>query len=203
MFGGEISYQHVISDSVTGFLVCVARLQSWRFQPGPCAGRSTRIRRRGAVEYRRRRKVRVARWRPGGQRVDLLQPARRSTGAIVAAAESQRSGLFRFFTDNAAKGETWGFEADLNWAPTDSVSLFATMGLLDAEFDSFVTPDRDLSGRDQAHAPGYSLAAGGTYRHAGGLFARIDVAARDDFFFRRKSRRAVACVRVGECATRI
>ena len=41
----------------------------------------------------------------------------------------------------------------------------------------------DLSGRDQAHAPGYTFAAGASYRHAGGFFARVDVSARDAFYF--------------------
>ena len=55
--------------------------------------------------------------------------------------------------------------------------------MLDAEFKEFVTPTGDLSGRDQAHAPNYSLAAGATYRHGNGLFARIDAIARDAFYF--------------------
>jgi outer membrane receptor protein involved in Fe transport len=90
---------------------------------------------------------------------------------------------FVFFTDNAAKGKTLGLEADLKWLPDDAWEFYANVGILNAEFDDFVTPLGDLSGRDQAHAPAYTLALGGIYRHPSGIFARIDVAARDEFYF--------------------
>ena len=90
---------------------------------------------------------------------------------------------FVFFTDNAAKGKTLGLEADLKWIPDDAWELYANVGILNAEFENFVTAVGDLSGRDQAHAPAYTLALGGVYRHPSGMFARIDVSARDEFFF--------------------
>lgn len=90
---------------------------------------------------------------------------------------------FVFFTDNAAKGETVGLEADLRWSATDTLSFYANLGLLDARFDEFETPQVDLGGRRQAHAPGYQVAAGAAYRHPQGFFARLDLAARDDFYF--------------------
>ncbi|MCH7893799.1 MAG: TonB-dependent receptor [Proteobacteria bacterium] len=90
---------------------------------------------------------------------------------------------FVFFTDNAAKGKTLGLEADLKWIPDDAWELYANVGILNAEFENFVTAVGDLSGRDQAHAPAYTLALGGVYRHPSGVFARIDVSARDEFFF--------------------
>lgn len=90
---------------------------------------------------------------------------------------------FVFFTDNAAKGKTFGFESDVRWFIKEAWELYAIVGLLDATFDEFVTPQVDLSGRDQAHAPGYTFASGASYRHAGGFFARVDVSARDAFYF--------------------
>jgi iron complex outermembrane receptor protein len=90
---------------------------------------------------------------------------------------------FVFFTDNAAEGRTLGLEAELRWAIGDTLDLYANVGLLDAEFEEFVTPQVDLSGRAQAHAPDYTLAAGASYRHPGGVFARLDVTARDAFYF--------------------
>lgn len=90
---------------------------------------------------------------------------------------------FVFFTDNAARGETIGIEADLRWLPKESWEFYASIGLLNAEFDEFQTPQVDLSGRAQAHAPGYTLAAGASYRRSSGIFARIDVSARDEFYF--------------------
>ena len=90
---------------------------------------------------------------------------------------------FVFFTDNAAQGKTYGFESDIRWFVGGAWELYANIGLLDATFDEFLTSQVDLSGRDQAHAPGYTLAAGASYRHAGGFSARVDVSARDSFYF--------------------
>jgi len=90
---------------------------------------------------------------------------------------------FVFFTDNAARGETLGIEADMRWHASDSVELYANVGLLDAKFRDFVTPQVDLSGRAQAHAPRYTLAVGASYRHPAGYFARLDMTARDAFYF--------------------
>jgi len=90
---------------------------------------------------------------------------------------------FVFFTDNAAKGETRGLEADLRWFVSETIELYANVGLLDATFDEFSTPQVDLSGRKQAHAPDYTLATGASYRHPGGFFARLDMTARDAFYF--------------------
>jgi outer membrane receptor protein involved in Fe transport len=90
---------------------------------------------------------------------------------------------FVFFTDNAAKGKIIGFEADLRWLPADTLELYASIGLLKAQFDQFTTPLNDLSGRDLAHAPRYTFALGGVYRHSSGIFARLDVSAKDAFYF--------------------
>ncbi len=90
---------------------------------------------------------------------------------------------FVFFTDNAAEGETFGLEADLRWFVSDYWELYTSIGLLDASFDEFMAPQGDLSGRDQAHAPRYTLAGGVAYRSDGGYFGRLDVTARDEFYF--------------------
>jgi len=90
---------------------------------------------------------------------------------------------FVFFTDNAAKGKTLGAEADIRWFAGESWEFYANIGLLDATFDDFSTPQVDLSGRAQAHAPDYTLAVGASYRDASGWFARVDATAKDAFYF--------------------
>jgi outer membrane receptor protein involved in Fe transport len=90
---------------------------------------------------------------------------------------------FVFYTDNAASGRMRGLEASLRYAPDDAWDWYLNVGLLDATFEDFVTPQVDLSGREQAHAPGYTLAAGGRYRNAAGFFIRLDATARDAFYF--------------------
>jgi outer membrane receptor protein involved in Fe transport len=81
---------------------------------------------------------------------------------------------FVFFTDNVGEGEALGAEADLRWFVSDSIEVYGTVGLIDATLDS---------GRDMAHAPAYTLAAGVAYRNANGLFARLDASAKDEFYF--------------------
>ena len=90
---------------------------------------------------------------------------------------------FVFFTDNAAKGRTLGFEADLRWQANASWQFYANVGFLKAEFEDFSTPQIDLSGRRQAHAPDYTVAFGGVYQNSSGLFAGLDYIARDEFYF--------------------
>ncbi len=90
---------------------------------------------------------------------------------------------FVFFTDNAAKGESLGLESELRYDAGERWAWYLNLGLLSAEFDEFVTPEVDLGGREQAHAPGYSLAAGVEWRHPSGLFVRADAVARDSFYF--------------------
>lgn len=89
---------------------------------------------------------------------------------------------FVFFTDNAAHGVARGLEATIRWLAGD-FELYANIGLLDASFESFVTPEVDLSGREQAHAPAYTFAAGTAYRHPTGWFWRLDASAKDAFYF--------------------
>ncbi|MEO0576649.1 MAG: TonB-dependent receptor [Pseudomonadota bacterium] len=90
---------------------------------------------------------------------------------------------FVFFQDNAASGENLGLEVESTWRINDDWQLYANVGLLDVTFDEFVTDGVDLSGREQAHAPSYSGAIGARYEAVNGVFARIDVTAKDAFFF--------------------
>jgi len=110
------------------------------------------------------------------RRVD--QQVRTSTQLIPGDPAS-----FIFYTDNAARGESWGLEMESRWYATDAWEFYASVGMLRATFDDFVTPSADLSGRDQAHAPHYTLAAGMVWRSATGPFARIDVTAVDRYYF--------------------
>jgi outer membrane receptor protein involved in Fe transport len=183
MVGGEIAYQHEVSTSAIAYLSASRGYKAGGFNLGlvPDGRREFGNEVLWSIEGG----IKSA-WLDGVLAINASVFYNRRDDQQVRTSQQLNPNdpaSFVFFTDNAAKGESYGFEADLNWTPTDSLSLFATIGLLDASFDAFVTPDIDLSGREQAHAPRYSLAAGGSYRHAGGLFARIDIAARDSFYF--------------------
>jgi iron complex outermembrane recepter protein len=81
---------------------------------------------------------------------------------------------FVFFTDNVGEGEALGFETELRWFAADDWEFYGTVGLLDATFES---------GREMAHAPSFTFAAGIAYRNPNGFYARLDATAKDAFYF--------------------
>ncbi len=90
---------------------------------------------------------------------------------------------FGFATINVDKGETLGVEADIRWFLSDRWELYANIGLLDATLGDFPNLQPGPSGREQAHSPRYTFAGGMVFRHPNKVFARIDVTARDAFYF--------------------
>ena len=183
MWGGELTLSHDHSKSVTSYVSLSKGYKAGGFNLG-------------FVPDDRREFAAEELWNiEAGVKSSLLDTALLINASVfVSRREDQQvrtsfqlvpgdPASFVFFTDNAAKGETVGFEAELRWYPDDAWMLYANIGLLDASFDQFETPQVDLSGRAQAHAPGYTLAFGGSYDHASGIFARVDIAARDEFYF--------------------
>ncbi len=81
---------------------------------------------------------------------------------------------FIIFTDNVGEGEALGVEADFRWFPAENWELYGAVGLIDATLES---------GRELAHAPPFTLAAGVAYRNPNGFFARLDSTAKDAFYF--------------------
>ena len=90
---------------------------------------------------------------------------------------------FGFATINVDEGKTFGVEAGLRWFPEDQWEFYADVGLLDATFGNIPPPLDYLSGRNQAHEPRYTFAAGMVYRHPNGMFARLDATAKGAFYF--------------------
>lgn len=91
---------------------------------------------------------------------------------------------FGFVTINVEESRAIGIEADARWLPAENWMLYATLGLIDSEFNDVSAPSlANLEGRSRAHAPDYTFAIGGSYEHPRGFFARIDVSARDAFYF--------------------
>jgi len=90
---------------------------------------------------------------------------------------------FGFLTVNAERGNGLGIEADMRWIISESWELYANLGLLNTEFDRFSLAQAELGGRGQAHAPEYTFAFGGQYRHSSGWFARVDASGKDAFYF--------------------
>jgi len=87
------------------------------------------------------------------------------------------------FLGNAAEGTNRGVEIDLSWTLSERFFVTANAGWLDAEFDEFINEfSEDLSGRDQAHAPGYMYNVALNYEQ-GPWFASVSVDGKDEFYF--------------------
>ena len=86
-------------------------------------------------------------------------------------------------TSNAASGSNYGLEAELDWAVNDKLKLLTSIGLLQAKFDEYKTPDRDFSGRDQAHAPNYQYSIGAEYTINPNMTAGVSLEGKDGFYF--------------------
>jgi len=98
---------------------------------------------------------------------------------------------------NAASGENFGLEAELDWQPSQVFTVNASLGLLEATFDEYFAPPTqadpnglDLSGEDQAHAPSYQFSLGAEYQFANGLFVQGNIEGKDAFFFSDRHRAA-------------
>lgn len=94
------------------------------------------------------------------------------------------STAFIDYTSNAAQGNNYGAELELNWLATEQLRLFANLGLLETEYEDYIDAQgNDLSGRDQAQAPRYQYAVGGHYEFGAGFYLRMDIEGRDSFYF--------------------
>ena len=107
------------------------------------------------------------------------QQVKSSIGRIRANGSTE----FVDFIGNAAEGTNNGVEFEAVWYPSEQLGLTASLGLLDATFDSFVnSANQDLSGRDQAHAPGYMAHLAADY-NLGAWSLSVSLDAKDDFYF--------------------
>ncbi len=99
------------------------------------------------------------------------------------------STAFLDYTSNAAQGNNYGAELELNWLATGQLVLFANLGLLETEYENYTDAQgNDLSGREQAQAPRYQYALGGHYDIGSGFYLRMDVEGKDNYYFSDRHR---------------
>jgi len=185
MWGGEIAFSHDHSDAVTSFISLSRGYKSGGFNLGPAV----------PDEYREFDSESLLNLE-AGIKAFLLDRTLRVNASVFAARHQDQQvrtsfqlnpgdpTSFGFVTINVEEGETLGVEADVRWLPADNWMLYATLGLLDTEFTDVSAPSLgNIDGRSQAHAPEYTIAFGGSYEHPSGFFVRVDVSARDEFYF--------------------
>ncbi len=88
-----------------------------------------------------------------------------------------------FYTDNAARGRNLGLEASGSWQPLERWTLAASLGLLHTEYLDYAYGDRNLDGREQAHAPSYQYSLSAQWGGEVGWMARADLTGVDAFYF--------------------
>ena len=132
-----------------------------------------------------------------GWQLDLTEYALRSRLALftmdrddqqakgsLVIPRADGSTAFIDYTDNAAASEHRGLEWELQWQPTQQLVAELTLGLLDAQFDRYITATgTDLSGRDQPQAPGWQYSAGLSWYASALASVQIEVAGSDAYFF--------------------
>ncbi len=94
------------------------------------------------------------------------------------------STAFIDYTDNVAEGTHVGLEWEFKWATDKPVSWYGALGLLDAEFDEYVSASgEDLGGRDQPQSPTWQYNIGAIWTLPLRLFLELELTGSDAHFF--------------------
>jgi iron complex outermembrane recepter protein len=109
---------------------------------------------------------------------------------------------FIFLTDNAPGAEAWGLESSASLRLTDRIEIGAMLSLMDSRYQGYRFGERDLDGREWAHAPEWKSALSATWRHPAGWMARADLSGEAGFYFdtsndERSDARFLANLRAG------
>ena len=101
---------------------------------------------------------------------------------------------FDDYLDNT-KANSLGLEIEVLYLASEKLSLYASLGLLNAELDDFFSLAHvdartlddgtaiSLDGRDVAHSPNYQFTIGGEYQLSPSCTLGIDIEGKDDFYF--------------------
>ncbi len=90
---------------------------------------------------------------------------------------------FMFLTDNAGGGEAWGLEASAAMQAGERIELEAMLSWMESRYEDYRFGDRELDGREFAHAPEWKAALAATWRHPAGWMARLDLSGEAGFYF--------------------
>jgi len=119
--------------------------------------------------------------------------------SLASSLTVQNDGIcpcsFTDLTQNAASGSSRGIEIESQFQLNDQFDIYATLGLLDAKFDSFSSFSHvdanqeaippvpvNLDGRAVAHAPRYQAVVGAHFHFNHQLSFNLEVESKDEFF---------------------
>ncbi len=99
-------------------------------------------------------------------------------------AVNNNPGTYVFITSNAARGYNSGIELSARYALTTAWQVGGALGLLRSQVSGMLDETgAAVPAREQPHAPEYTASAFTLWRAASGLMARVDVSAKDNFYF--------------------
>jgi len=104
----------------------------------------------------------------------------------VVYTRPDNSTQFIDYLTNAAEGSYYGLELMSDYYPTDALHLYASVGLLHAEFDKYDDPNPDaidMNGRAPANSPSYQYNLGFDYMFLGSWTFKANVEGKGSYYF--------------------
>jgi outer membrane receptor protein involved in Fe transport len=104
----------------------------------------------------------------------------------VVTVRNDGSTKYVGYLANAAEGTYYGLESQLDWYPTESLHIYSSVGLLQAEFDDYVDPNPsalDMTGRTPAQSPEYQYSIGFDMTIGDGFIFKTNVEGKGDYYF--------------------
>jgi outer membrane receptor protein involved in Fe transport len=203
MWGGQLAYRHRIGEDTSAWVALSRGFKAGGFNIGASVP-ADRAEYEPEYLWSLEAGVKGA-WADGRMVADLSVFALRREEQQVATSfqlDPQDPLTFVYLTDNAARGRALGVEASGRWQPAERWVLSASLSLADTEYLGYTYGERDLDGRDWAHAPSWKYSVAATWSHPSGWFARADLGGQDAFYFdashdRRSSPYTLAGLRGG------
>ncbi|MCU0976284.1 MAG: TonB-dependent receptor [Steroidobacteraceae bacterium] len=184
MWGGQLSLSRVLGENVQGWLSVSRGFKAGGFNIGAVIpGDRLQFDPEYAVSFEAGVK---GRWDSLGLAGDLSVFHLRREDQQVATSfqlDPQDPLTFVYYTDNAARGRATGLEGSLQWQAHPRLLVAATLSLMESEYLGYQYGDRDLDGREWAHAPSWRYSLAATWRHPAGWMARADVGGQDRFYY--------------------
>lgn len=184
MWGGNLSLQYRIAPQQRLYLTLARGYKAGGFNIGaviPTDRREFGAEVLNSIELGYKAEAEDRRWR-----VDTNVFLMRRVDQQVSTSAQLDPGdplSFIYVTDNAARGENAGVEASVTYRLSPAWEISASAGVLRTRFIDYLTVDRDLAGREQAHAPERQIAISAEYRLEQGWFARADLQHVAAFYF--------------------
>ncbi|MGD9842895.1 MAG: TonB-dependent receptor [Steroidobacteraceae bacterium] len=184
MWGGQASFGFDLSDAKKAYLLVSRGYKAGGFNLGYAADAKPRFAAESLLSYELGAKGNAFQGRMYFDTALFYQQRRamqvlNSTQLVVGDPNS-----FVFFTDNVGAGYNAGIESSLRFNLSATLEVGGSLGLLRTRSAAYMQDNGTVVlAREQAHAPEYTAGVYGAWRATNGLMARIDLVAKDNFYY--------------------